>query len=164
MATMKEVINYPGAVVKIIESPIPEPSAFQVLIKVVVSGCNPKDWKVPDFAAAYDGPDGTVLARTKKTPTNQGDDIAGIVEKVGPGVVEFKVRTPLPDHPVLRLRVMLTPVSLETVLRRSMKWAAQGVHMRNSRLHGTIPHFIYRRRHPLKVGLLSKRPCSNGSN
>lgn len=57
------------------DSPIPEPDADQVLIKVVVSGSNPKDWKVPEWVG---------------NNINQGDDIAGIVEKVGANVFEFK--------------------------------------------------------------------------
>lgn len=75
---------------KIVDSPIPEPNDDQVLIKVVVSGSNPKDWKVPEFAAAGDASHGLLLEAKKGV--NQGDDIAGIVEKVGANVVEFKVR------------------------------------------------------------------------
>ncbi|KAF7671095.1 hypothetical protein GT037_010876 [Alternaria burnsii] len=91
--TMKSLVNCPGSGVKVkIESdaPIPEPSAKQVLIKVVVSGSNPKDWKVPEFAAGYDGPDDDSIMAKGKRDVNQGDDIAGIVEKVGKDVVEFK--------------------------------------------------------------------------
>ncbi|RYO00217.1 hypothetical protein AA0119_g6258 [Alternaria tenuissima] len=90
---MKNLVNCPGSGVKVkIESdtPIPEPSAKQVLIKVVVSGSNPKDWKVPEFAASYDGPDDDSIMARGKRGVNQGDDIAGIVEKVGKDVVEFK--------------------------------------------------------------------------
>ncbi|KAJ4349495.1 uncharacterized protein N0V89_008111 [Didymosphaeria variabile] len=89
---MKQVINLCGSEVKvkITDGPIPEPGAKQVLIKVIVSGSNPKDWKVPEFAAAYNGPDdGSVMAMSK-AGVNQGDDIAGIVEKVGEDVIEFK--------------------------------------------------------------------------
>ena len=43
---MKEVIVHPGSRTEIIESAIPCPDALQVVIKVVVSGTNPKDWKV----------------------------------------------------------------------------------------------------------------------
>ncbi len=46
-----------------------------MLIKVVVSGSNPKDWKVPHFMGLEQ---------------NQGDDIAGVVAKVGANVTEFK--------------------------------------------------------------------------
>ncbi|KAH8600018.1 chaperonin 10-like protein [Bisporella sp. PMI_857] len=87
---MIEAINLPGPKVKLIRSPIPEPNNGQVLVKVVVSGSNPKDWKVPDTAASYDGPGHTLLGKSKPG-MNQGDDIAGIIEKVGPGVIEFKV-------------------------------------------------------------------------
>ncbi|KKZ59956.1 hypothetical protein EMCG_05247 [[Emmonsia] crescens] len=87
---MKEVINHAGPTVKIVDSPIPKPNDDQVLIKVVVSGSNPKDWKVPEWAA-MSGDDGMpeMIQRAKKG-VNQGDDIAGIVEKVGANVVEFK--------------------------------------------------------------------------
>lgn len=57
------------------DSPIPEPNDDQVRIKVVVSGCNPKDWKVPAW---------------RDNVMNQGDDIAGVVDKVGANVTEFK--------------------------------------------------------------------------
>lgn len=60
---------------KIVDSPIPQPSDDQVLINVVVSGSNPKDWKLPEFVDKV---------------VNQGDDIAGIVHKVGANVTEFK--------------------------------------------------------------------------
>lgn len=44
MSTMKEAIVSKGPSVKIVDSPIPEPGPEQVVIKVVVSGSNPKDW------------------------------------------------------------------------------------------------------------------------
>ncbi|KAI0377597.1 GroES-like protein [Hypomontagnella monticulosa] len=72
---MKEAVVGPGPKVEIIDSPIPKPNADQVLIKVIVSGSNPKDWKMPDFA---------------NVTVNQGDDMAGIVEEVGSNVTEFK--------------------------------------------------------------------------
>lgn len=72
---MKEVIVHKGPKTEIIESPIPKPNADQVLIKVEVSGSNPKDWKVYWTPKAL----------------NQGDDIAGVVHEVGANVTEFKV-------------------------------------------------------------------------
>jgi len=72
-----------------VDSPVPEPGADQVLIKVVVSGSNPKDWKVPEWM---------------DTNINQGDDIAGIVEKVGANVTEFK-----PGDRVAAFHEMRTP-------------------------------------------------------
>ncbi|PCG88617.1 hypothetical protein PENOC_110240 [Penicillium occitanis (nom. inval.)] len=85
---MKEVINLAGPTVKIVESPIPEPNDDQVLIKVVVSGSNPKDWKVPELAAS--GNNSLDILVAAKKGVNQGDDVAGVVEKVGSRVVEFK--------------------------------------------------------------------------
>ncbi|KAI1309916.1 GroES-like protein [Xylaria venustula] len=86
---MKEAVVSKGPKVEIIDSPIPKPGPEQVVIKVVVSGSNPKDWKLPVWQ-------GTTL--------NQGDDIAGIVHEVGEGVYEFK-----PGDRVAAFHEMLTP-------------------------------------------------------
>lgn len=71
---MKEVLIHPDLRAEIVESPIPKPAADQLVIKVVVSGANPKDWKVTPRAL------------------NQGEDMAGIVYEVGMNITEFKVR------------------------------------------------------------------------
>jgi NADPH:quinone reductase len=70
---MKEAIVSKGPTVNIQEVPIPTPNADQVLIKVIYSGTNPKDWKRAEFGPAH----------------NTGDDIAGYVEAVGENVTEF---------------------------------------------------------------------------
>ena len=44
MTTQKEAIVSPGPKVEIVDSKIPEPEPEQVVIKIVVSGMNPKDW------------------------------------------------------------------------------------------------------------------------
>ncbi|KAL1901089.1 hypothetical protein Sste5346_002156 [Sporothrix stenoceras] len=72
---MKEAQVSKGPVVKVVDVPVPTPAAGQVLIKVVVSGSNPKDWKLPEW---------------RDNTQNSGDDIAGTVVKVGDGVTEFK--------------------------------------------------------------------------
>jgi hypothetical protein len=41
---MKEAIVKKGTQVEIVDSPIPRPGKDQVVIKVIVSGSNPKDW------------------------------------------------------------------------------------------------------------------------
>ena len=71
---MKEVIVSKGPKCKIVDSPIPHAGENQVVIKVVVSGSNPKDWKRAEGGLEL----------------NTGDDIAGIVHRVGLNVVEFK--------------------------------------------------------------------------
>jgi NADPH2:quinone reductase len=43
---MKEAQVAKGLAVTIKDIPVPEPEAEQVVIKVVVSGSNPKDWYV----------------------------------------------------------------------------------------------------------------------
>lgn len=63
--------------VQIKDIPIPKPSADQVLIKVIVSGTNPKDWKYPILVKGVTG-------------LNTGDDVAGYVEAVGSDVSEFR--------------------------------------------------------------------------
>ncbi|OQV01736.1 Alcohol dehydrogenase GroES-like domain-containing protein [Cladophialophora immunda] len=64
--------------VQIKDIPIPKPEPDQVLIKVVVSGTNPKDWKYPILVRGITG-------------LNTGDDVAGYVEAIGSNVTEFKV-------------------------------------------------------------------------
>ena len=64
--------------VRIQEVAVPKPEPHQVLIEVVVSGTNPKDWKQPLRVPAADG-------------TNSGDDIAAYVKEVGFNVAEFRV-------------------------------------------------------------------------
>ncbi|KAM5377859.1 hypothetical protein ACJZ2D_004763 [Fusarium nematophilum] len=73
-ATMKEAIVAPDITVKVIDSPVPEPGPGEVLIRVVVSGTNPKDWKVPVWT---------------DTASNSGDDIAGTVVSLGTNVRGF---------------------------------------------------------------------------
>ncbi|EXJ87013.1 hypothetical protein A1O3_03970 [Capronia epimyces CBS 606.96] len=63
--------------VKIQDIPVPSAEPDQVLIKVVVAGTNPKDWKYPLFFKDASG-------------LNTGDDVAGYVEAVGSDVTEFK--------------------------------------------------------------------------
>ncbi|KAJ9660770.1 hypothetical protein H2198_002309 [Neophaeococcomyces mojaviensis] len=62
---------------------VPQPSASslqptQLLIKVHVSGSNPKDWKIPCFVPQLNN-------------TNSGDDVGGTVAAVGSKVSEFRV-------------------------------------------------------------------------
>ncbi|KAE8347230.1 hypothetical protein BDV24DRAFT_173140 [Aspergillus arachidicola] len=71
---MKEAIVRKDTSVEIVDSPIPKPGPGHVLIKVIVAGSNPKDWKIP-----------THFGREMNT----GDDISGIVEAVGEDVVGF---------------------------------------------------------------------------
>ncbi|KAF2027754.1 zinc-binding oxidoreductase-like protein ToxD [Setomelanomma holmii] len=73
---MKEAVVAKGPKVTIKDVPIPEPQTDQVVIQVVVSGSNPKDWKIPEYFPDYNA--------------NSGDDIAGIVHSVGSNVWEFK--------------------------------------------------------------------------
>ncbi|KAH8157653.1 hypothetical protein CIB48_g10592 [Xylaria polymorpha] len=86
---MKEAVVSKGPKVQIIDSPVPEPGADQVVIKVVVSGSNPKDWKLPLWTDSV---------------RNEGDDIAGVVHAVGENVYEFK-----PGDRVAAFHEMLTP-------------------------------------------------------
>ena len=75
---MREAFVDKDLAVTIRDTDVPVPEAGQVLIRVVVSGINPKDWKIPQVWPA------------DRTPTNQGDDIAGYVEALGAGVVGFQ--------------------------------------------------------------------------
>ena len=48
---MKEALVYIGPKVNIVDSDIPKAGKDQVVIKVVFSGSNPKDWKIPGMLA-----------------------------------------------------------------------------------------------------------------
>ncbi|KAJ4305785.1 hypothetical protein N0V90_001317 [Kalmusia sp. IMI 367209] len=73
---MKEVIVHPSIQsIDIIESPIPDPQDNEVVIKVIVAGTNPKDWKMPNW---------------KNHPHNSGDDMSGLVHATGSLVTRFK--------------------------------------------------------------------------
>ncbi|KAJ5128734.1 hypothetical protein N7448_002450 [Penicillium atrosanguineum] len=74
---MKEAFVDKNTTLTIRDTDVPVPEAGQVLIRVVVSGTNPKDWKLPPLWPV-DG-----------TPTNQGDDLAGYIEAVGEDVMGF---------------------------------------------------------------------------
>ncbi|KAM0334406.1 hypothetical protein ACHAQA_001432 [Verticillium albo-atrum] len=87
---MKEAYISNNLDVEIREVPVPKYGAGELLIRTVVSGTNPKDWKVPKV---YGG-----------EPANHGDDIAGYVEAVGEGVTGFR-----PGDRVAAFHQMMTP-------------------------------------------------------
>lgn len=64
--------------------PVPEPHDGTVLIKTAYCSVNPIDWKI--FSGAFDG-----YYPVKKFPYTPGFDVAGVVEKVGPGVTDLAV-------------------------------------------------------------------------
>lgn len=74
---MKEAVIDNNLTVTLRDTPIPTPAPNQVLIRLVVSGSNPKDWKYPKLWWSGE-------------PQNTGDDIAGYVEAVGAGVNMFR--------------------------------------------------------------------------
>ena len=73
---MRELLIHRGPQTESIDSPIPVPNDDQLVIQIVVSGSNPKDWKRPEWFDVH---------------INQGDDMAGVGYRVGRNVSEFKV-------------------------------------------------------------------------
>ncbi|KAK6530844.1 hypothetical protein TWF281_007680 [Arthrobotrys megalospora] len=73
---------------ELVEVPKPTPGPNDVLIKVAVTGTNPKDWKYINSETGF----------------NSGDDIAGTVDAVGENVISFR-----PGDRVAAFHVMLTP-------------------------------------------------------
>jgi NADPH:quinone reductase-like Zn-dependent oxidoreductase len=65
-------------VLKVVDVPVPEPGAGQVLVQVKAAGINPGEAKIRA---------GLLHARWPATfPSGQGSDLAGIVAETGPGV------------------------------------------------------------------------------
>jgi NADPH:quinone reductase-like Zn-dependent oxidoreductase len=62
-----------------IDVPVPRPGPDELLVRVRAAGVNPGDWRLREGSYGHRGP--TVLGR----------EVAGTVEKVGPGVSEFAV-------------------------------------------------------------------------
>jgi len=77
------IYTRPGdpSVLEIAERPIPEPGQGEVRIRVLVSGVNPTDWK------SRSGATGGAVAE----PTVPNHDGAGVVDKLGAGVVGLRV-------------------------------------------------------------------------
>ena len=85
---------------------------------MVVSGSNPKDWKMAD---------------ARPHALNQGDDIAGIVEKVGSRVYEFK-----PGDRVAAFHEMMTPHG--SYAEYAIAWAHTTFHIpQETTFEGTSP-------------------------
>jgi NADPH:quinone reductase-like Zn-dependent oxidoreductase len=103
---MQEAVVYEGPVVRIVECPVPVPAAGQLLIRVHVTGSNPKDWKT------WWAP----------KPLNQGNDGAGIVHSVGEGVVEFK-----PGDRVFTFHALQEPHG--TFAEYAIAWAGTTAHI-----------------------------------
>jgi NADPH:quinone reductase-like Zn-dependent oxidoreductase len=75
----EDVLNY-------VEVDCPEPQAGEVLVKVLVAGVNPVDWKIRDGMGERLG---------LKLPISLGGEIAGIIEKIGDDVSDFQVGDPV---------------------------------------------------------------------
>jgi NADPH:quinone reductase-like Zn-dependent oxidoreductase len=65
-------------VLRVADVPVPDPGAGQVLVRVRAAGINPGEAKIRE---------GLLHARWPATfPSGQGSDLAGVVERLGPGV------------------------------------------------------------------------------
>src|SRR6266567_6262078 len=76
-------IRHYQARMEMIELPRPEPGPGELLVRVRAAGVNPVDFKIRDGA-------GKVLLPFS-FPLILGNDLAGDVEAIGPGVTKFKV-------------------------------------------------------------------------
>lgn len=82
---MKKVVyNQYGApeVMQVIDAPVPKPENGEILIRNMAAGINPVDYKVRNGSLKFIAPG--------KFPRTPGGDIAGIVEKAGPGTSRLK--------------------------------------------------------------------------
>jgi NADPH2:quinone reductase len=67
-----------SSVLEVVDRPVPEPAAGEVLVRVAVSGVNPTDWKSREGYGS-----GAPPAYGWQVPNQDG---AGVVEAVGKGV------------------------------------------------------------------------------
>ena len=77
--------------------PVPQPAAGQVLVRIYAAAVNPEDWKqragitgVPGREPGVEGPP-TATPATPENTRIAGTDVAGVIEKPGPGVTQFRV-------------------------------------------------------------------------
>lgn len=68
-------------VLRVEDVEVAEPAKGEVLVKVKAAGINPGEAKIRDGALHHMWP--------STFPSGQGSDLAGVVEKAGPGVTEF---------------------------------------------------------------------------
>lgn len=75
MSTMKETFINPDLHTTIDDAPIPIPGDNDVIVKIVIAGANPIDWKAADERVAE------ILHGNLKAPLhrNSGKDFAGYV-------------------------------------------------------------------------------------
>ena len=66
---------------ELIQSPVSEPAADQLAVRVVAAGVNPVDWKIR----------AGLLGRDRALPAPMGREASGVVTAVGPGVSQFSV-------------------------------------------------------------------------
>lgn len=79
--TMKEAHIHADTSVTLHDADVPQvENPHHIIVKVIVAGCNPKDWKMP-----------AGLLRTISDCPNSGDDIAGYVHAVGNAVTGFAI-------------------------------------------------------------------------
>jgi NADPH2:quinone reductase len=104
---MKEALVFPGPKVTIRDVDFPTlPSPNHLIIRVVVSGSNPKDWAIAERGELQIlDPHTKIQILTKLVPgINHGDDLSGTVHSVGAAVTNFR-----PGDRVASFHEMLTP-------------------------------------------------------
>ncbi|MFT4234857.1 MAG: NADP-dependent oxidoreductase [Microbacterium sp.] len=113
---------------EVIDRPTPVPRPGEVLVRVRAAGLNPVDWKLaisPGAAEAF----GLTL------PTGLGNDLAGVVEAIGPDVTGFAVGdrvyggargAAIADHAIVPASSLrLTPDGLSDEVAGSVQIAAR---------------------------------------
>jgi NADPH:quinone reductase-like Zn-dependent oxidoreductase len=112
---------------ELIEVPTPQPGPGEVLVRIRAAGLNPVDWKIASGAvpAEFFG---------VHLPSGLGNDLAGVIEAVGPDVEEFAVGDrvfggaqgkSVADHAVLPTSGLHhTPEGLDDLVAGSLQIAA----------------------------------------
>ncbi|KAH0596629.1 hypothetical protein MHUMG1_05747 [Metarhizium humberi] len=110
---MKEAVQNSPLQIAVRDVGIPKPAPGQILIRVVVSGTNPKDWKLPHFK---------IWGNDENDPKNHGDDIAGYIEAIGEGNRPASKLYALPEAATIPLTAMTAAIGLYQRLSLPLPW------------------------------------------
>jgi NADPH:quinone reductase-like Zn-dependent oxidoreductase len=108
-------------VLRVADVPIPEPGQGEALVKVKAASINPGEAKIRE---------GVLHARFPATfPSGEGSDLAGVVTKVGPGVVRIAIGDEVigfTDRRASHAEYVVVEAQILTAKPKNMSWEVGG--------------------------------------